>query len=369
MRSKLNGTAESKDIETGRSIKVANADCYISKHHSKCLYGLAAIAMVYHHLFCIPERLKGFWVPMPTPFGFNIELSIAWYCKLCVAIFAFLSGYGFVHYANRKWGHSINFKAIVSFWLHRLCKFYPHFWFIAAIFLSYGVLSKTISISFPNLISTALGLSNQFNSEWWYIKQYLVLVMLFPALYPILQGARDRTSLSIRFASSMIITYALSKFLHAQFSYCLIFIEGIIVARYRLFDKVSLHFEKVEHARTVAVAALIGTFIIRTALASEAGSSFPDLIIIVPVIFSIVSLLGSKEHRILAIFGKHSTALWLSHTFIIYYYFQPIILIPKYSIPIFIWALLLSLIVAILLDISYERLSAFISMIRELRDK
>ena len=363
MHNAQSGTTKANGIEAERSLIIENIDCYISKHHSLYLYGLAAIAMVYHHLFCIPDRLNGLWVPMPMLFGVNIELTIAWYCKLCVAIFAFLSGYGFVHYADRKWGNAINTKAVISFWFSRLRKFYPRFWFIATIFLTYGFLSRAISLSLANLITTALGISTQFNGEWWYIKQYLVLVALFPALYMLFQGTRDNRHLSLKLILSVIITYAVSRLLHAQFTYCLIFIEGIMVARYRIFDRVNLHFENTRHAGAIAIAIIMATFIIRTPLASEAASSFPDVIIIAPFIYSVISLLGSKKHRILASFGKHSTSLWLSHTFLIYYYFQPIILMPKYSVLIFFWALFLSLLVAILLDASYARLSAFISKI------
>lgn len=362
MHSAQSSTTKENGIEAERSIKIASIDCYISKHHSLYLYGLAAIAMVYHHLFCIPDRLNGLWVSMPMLFGINIELTIAWYCKLCVAIFAFLSGYGFVHYADRKWGNAINAKAVISFWFSRLRKFYPRFWFIATIFLTYGFLSRAISLSLANLITTALGITTQFNGEWWYIKQYLVLIALFPALYMLLQRTRDNRHLSIRLTLSAIIAYAVSRLLHAQFTYCMILIEGIMVARYRIFDRVNIRFKNTG-TRAIAIATVIVTFILRTALASEASSSFPDVIIIAPFIYSVISLLGSKGHRILASFGKHSTSLWLSHTFIIYYYFQPIILMPKYSVLIFFWALFLSLLVAMLLDASYERLSAFISKI------
>lgn len=356
--------AETDSIRIKRSIKVASVDSYINKHHSLCLYGLAAIAMVYHHLFCIPERLHGYWISIPMLLGINIEITIAWYCKVCVAVFAFLSGYGFVHYTEKKWNHAINIELMKSFWYSRVRKFYPKFWFIAAVFLTYGVLSNKIVINPSSIITTALGLSTQFNGEWWYIKQYLVLVVLFPALYLLLHKTDGNHHLLIRLFLAITLAYIASKLLNAQFYYCLIFIEGIAVAQYRLFDRAAQYIQKTRQARLINITLLVGTFIIRTALASEASSSFPDLIIIAPFIFSVVSLLGTKKNRVLTLFGNHSTALWLSHTFLIYYYFQPIILIPKYSVLIFIWALLLSLAVSTLLDISYGRLSGILNEIR-----
>lgn len=356
--------AETDARKIKQPIKAVSVDSYINKYHSLCLYGLAAITMVYHHLFCIPERLNGNWISIPMLLGINIEIKIAWYCKLCVAIFAFLSGYGFVHYAENKWNHTINLELTKSFWNSRLRKFFPKFWFIAAVFLTYGVFSNKISINPSSVISTALGLSTQFNGEWWYIKQYLVLVFIFPILYLLLHKTDNIKHLFKRLFLTILTAYIASKLLSAQFSYCLIFIEGIIVAQYGLFEKVAQYIEKRSQVRLINITILICTFIIRTTLADEASSSYPDLIIIAPFIFSVVSLLGMKKHPVLTLFGNHSTALWLSHTFLIYYYFQPIVLIPKYSTLIFVWTLTLSLVGSIILDTSYERLINILSKLR-----
>lgn len=197
----------------------------------------------------------------------------------------------------KKWNHAINIELMKSFWYSRVRKFYPKFWFIAAVFLTYGVLSNKIVINPSSIITTALGLSTQFNGEWWYIKQYLVLVVLFPALYLLLHKTDGNHHLPIRLFLAITLAYIASKLLNAQFYYCLIFIEGIAVAQYRLFDRAAQYIQKTRQARLINITLLVGTFIIRTALASEASSSFPDLIIIAPFIFSVVSLLGTKKPR------------------------------------------------------------------------
>ena len=53
--------------------------------------------------------------------------------------------------------------------------------------------------------------------------------------------------------------------------------------------------------------------------------------------------------------GKYSTFIWLSHTFWIYYYFQPVVLLPRYSILIYLWSVLLSLLTAMALSWIYGR--------------
>lgn len=37
----------------------------LTKEHSKILYGLAIIMMLYHHLFCIPSRLNCDYLAVP----------------------------------------------------------------------------------------------------------------------------------------------------------------------------------------------------------------------------------------------------------------------------------------------------------------
>lgn len=56
------------------------------------------------------------------------------------------------------------------------------------------------------------------------------------------------------------------------------------------------------------------------------------------------------QTKMLSLFGKYSVYIWLVHTFFAYYYFQNIILIPRYSLLIYVWLFLLSFGVAIILD-------------------
>lgn len=52
--------------------------------------------------------------------------------------------------------------------------------------------------------------------------------------------------------------------------------------------------------------------------------------------------------------GKYSVYMWLTHGFWLYHYFQPIALIPKLSVLIFLWVTLLSLATAYILNQIYE---------------
>lgn len=58
--------------------------------------------------------------------------------------------------------------------------------------------------------------------------------------------------------------------------------------------------------------------------------------------------------NILAYFGEHSTYIWLTHTFFAYYYFQNLILLPRYSVLIYLWLVVISLLTSIILSGIYH---------------
>lgn len=62
----------------------------MTKNHTKMLYGLAILLMLYHHLFCA-GRLDTEYLSVLGPV---LEEKLDWFCKICVAIYAFISGYG-----------------------------------------------------------------------------------------------------------------------------------------------------------------------------------------------------------------------------------------------------------------------------------
>ena len=73
----------------------------LNKKTAGALHGIAILMMIYHHLFIGGNALyvnEG--KSILSVFDFinltgsgSAQLGFAWFCKLCVAIFAFTSGY------------------------------------------------------------------------------------------------------------------------------------------------------------------------------------------------------------------------------------------------------------------------------------
>ena len=63
---------------------------YITPEDSLCIYGITILMMVWHHFL-------GF-----TEIEYTIELYLGYFGRLCIAIYAFISGYGMIAKSEEK---------------------------------------------------------------------------------------------------------------------------------------------------------------------------------------------------------------------------------------------------------------------------
>ena len=103
----------------------------LNKKTAGALHGIAILMMIYHHLFIggnvlyVNEGksiLSVFDFINLTGSG-SAQLGFAWFCKLCVAIFAFTSGYAMYKQFDKK----NSFKEIISYLPSRFWSFYRKF--------------------------------------------------------------------------------------------------------------------------------------------------------------------------------------------------------------------------------------------------
>ena len=342
---------------------------FITHKDSTILYGIAIILMVFHHCFCIPSRLNYNYIPVI----FNIETlaRLAYIGKLCVAFYAFISRYAFAkkHYTSTELFS--RFKECVIISVTKLLKFYSTFWFVWVIFIPLGIqfFDKPSNIS---SILKSLFLGEGYNGEWWYVKQYLLFLIVFPFLesFLLFLNSFDKKRISYYFGVICIslilmhgigipIVFLITKLVRRIMnSYMIIFLIAYLIGKNNIYEYID---NNVQIPNLFYHVFIIMMIFLRWVLVRAPAESKLDIIISPIVIFSIVKLLHTikKDNKILKlidIFGRYSTIIWLSHTFWIYYYFQNIILLPKYSILIFIWALVICLLNAIVLDYLFRKI-------------
>ena len=68
-------------------------DKNFSTETSTRLKGLAIIIMMYHHCFAAVSRFEKYQIDF-SPFTQDTMVPILYYGKICVSIFAFITGYG-----------------------------------------------------------------------------------------------------------------------------------------------------------------------------------------------------------------------------------------------------------------------------------
>lgn len=103
----------------------------ISPNETNVIKGIAICAMLWHHLF-LGNKEYG-----------EAVFSLALTCKVCVALFVFLSGYGMATQFNKIYPcESVRVKCIdvAKFLFKRYFKFYLNYWIVFFITVPLGCL-------------------------------------------------------------------------------------------------------------------------------------------------------------------------------------------------------------------------------------
>ena len=91
--------------------KTITAGSFISQKESVMLQGFAVSLMVWHHLFGFPDRVS---VPYVLTFDafFHIETLASYFGRICIAVFAFCSGYGMEKKSN--YAGNVGFRGLLE---------------------------------------------------------------------------------------------------------------------------------------------------------------------------------------------------------------------------------------------------------------
>lgn len=358
----------------------------MTKRHSQMLYGIAILLMLYHHLFCIPEKLNCNYISIIG----TMETRIAWFAKICVAVYAFISGYAACKYVKNKCNSMTSVKEIFGesckYSIKRILFFLKKFSIVFVIFIPLGIALNYVTESFWDCMRGLISTKGCVNAEWWYARQYIFMLIVFPFMHLII----DRIIIFWRITKKKFLITCTIVFLAVGVFFLLggweyqkryiemrpfliysntsiylrVFFIGYLCARLDLFviRNTSQHLWR----RTIpAILSLVGCFAIRTFLTTEPGYSSVDVLLVVPFCLSICLLLREQGivAKILQWLGKYSTYIWLTHTFFCYYYFQKFITISRVSIVMYVQLLCVSLVTAKMLDIIEQYLDKVIKYI------
>lgn len=173
----------------------------MDKNTSSALKGVAILMMIMHHHFGTPSLIKQYDIsfePFPPYLIENLRLI----CKICVSLFAFISGYGLFHSykkyeckgaetgAASKWAADRYIRTMSGFWAVYIfsaiaCQLINGLTYDK--YFSKGILSGIFYMTVD-----FLGLGHFFGSfrlggSWWYMTAAIVYIAVTPLLFDLMK--------------------------------------------------------------------------------------------------------------------------------------------------------------------------------------
>lgn len=200
---------------------------YINRETTFVIKGIAIILMFVHHSFTYPNwYIEGISYPSLLTFASCMRNPF----RLCVAIFAFLTGYFYVFSAKT---YKYSFKKITDLLFA--------YWMIYLPILLISVLSGCYTLSWTDVLKECFSIINPVMVFCWYIHFYMITMLILPIISKLL----DRNLLSallIGIIVPVIVATFLTNYVSA-FKECIrelrlyfpVVATGYICARYSLF--------------------------------------------------------------------------------------------------------------------------------------
>ena len=336
----------------------------LTKIDTNVLKGIALLLLLCHHLF---YKENGLYDDLFIA-GHGLVNEWGKVCKVCVAIFVFLSGYGLVKSSQGK-----EVKAVTFYW-NRMTKLLLNYWVIWLLFVPIGVFffGRTFELVYVNHIPIRFlldlgGLAYMFgfygyNATWWFMSCIIMLYLLYPLLW-----YRGGLTLLIVLAMSIIISLFHLPFLTPIRYYLMTFIVGMIFASTNLLSRINLTSST---QRGAIFLLFVVCVFVRNAL-GRFSMQFDTIICIVGIIlYSNIRIKNKLCQNSLEFIGRHSMNIFLFHTFIYSYYFREQIYAPRNPILIFLLLLGICLIVSVLIEkikvlVHFQQLESYLRNLKK----
>lgn len=307
----------------------------LKKEDSAALKGVAILLMVFAHCFRSVDKFGGYGIVF-EPFTADMAISFSKYCKICVSIFAFVSGYGLMFGYSRRArekGWMSNTKWVGSHLVSTL----SGYWFIAPFaYVIYGYLNNfrytrwgdTASEQVVGILADSLGVSEilgtkSVNGAWWYMGAAITFIVLIPVLYAAVQRFGSLVCLMFLFLLPRVTGFGYTGG-NSTYPFLMIMFWGMLSCKYDIFTKC----RKLQITRyrwlseTVKFLILLAAVVfgvwsyskVSLTLLWEYGYAvIPFFLILFLVLYIFPVWIFRKPLEIL---GKHSANIWLTHTFV-----------------------------------------------------
>lgn len=135
---------------------------YITPEDSLCIYGIAILMMVWHHFFGFPERFHGQLHYIGGNVEYTIELYFGYFCRLCIAMYAFISGYGMMAKSMQK---HLTFLQDIKQAIKQIINFFIRYWMVLIVFILIGLKIGALRFDVIEFVKNFIGQSCSYNAE------------------------------------------------------------------------------------------------------------------------------------------------------------------------------------------------------------
>ena len=203
----------------------------LSLKDTNVLKGIGLLLLLCHHLFYVQ---KGLYDDIHLVGDHYLVQELGIWCKVCVAIFVFLSGYGLTVGAIKARVFNVR-----SFYWHRFTKLLLNYWLIWVLFvpISLYFFGRTFTDAYqtniiPKFILDFFGIINCFglygyNATWWFYSCIIVLYLAFPWLCKLME-----TNIWVLVASIVAIYFMPIPQIQGIRIYFACFVMGMLLCKY-----------------------------------------------------------------------------------------------------------------------------------------
>lgn len=316
---------------------------------SQGIKGVALIIMVFHHLFGNLDWIvkTNSFVSIPM-LDYCLEYYLAVPGKICISIYAFLSGYGlYASYSSRKQkvGNVVKrvLTVMLNWWLIVLLCFFP------------------LALVCGQRVDVKLLLGNLclLNNSWCpfadYLLFYITAIITYPVIYRLLHRwnkpllffiGTPLAGLVIRKAIDVIIPEGIiHQLLYFYFLYIAYIVAGSCVCQSGIFQRIHNYLTGKKWNKTwVKLLLLLCIVPVRWLLKNKL---FFDSFLATMAVCLLVEVFQGRQdtklYKQLYFLGKHSTNIWFLHAIFFFSfreYTQWIVYFPKIPVVIMVWCIL-----------------------------
>lgn len=335
----------------------------LRKEDSLVIKGVAIFLMMWHHCF-LSGRFEKYDISF-IPFTAQQVSSFASFSKICVSLFAFVSGYGLLLSWHREKEHISASRWVVK----RYLKSFIPMWFVIILcwIVTFLLSRRPITVYFKDGIATGilymafdyLGVANLFGTPnlvgtWWYLTASISFILLTP----LFANALEKFGAVPCFVLLMLIPRCVNGFPGGThfLSFLPPFVIGMVFAQTNYLSVIE---QKLNSKTKLFVGALLSVLLsallchISTILPRK---SFWDItlglftsVYVVTIYLTLCRIPGISQ--IFRFLGKHSANVFLIHGFLRSTYLSKFIYSRGHFVLIILTLLICSLIVSFLIEL------------------